>query len=227
MKQIIAFDGCDCIGKTTIIDNLITSLQNSGFNPFVFHLTGPSTEQNFINNLNDVGNISKAAIQYLKFYDLFKAIEVIISSNMNNIVILDRTPFSEFIWVKFFGRQNIASALTFNTNMFKEFKNICLNMLYISLDVDTEILANRILLKQSDRENFLAAFNRIYKEISANIDASTDTDLCKLLFMVQWVKNQYNSLETQLIKNNIMVKVFKNNTITQIDEIVSNIILVG
>lgn len=223
MRQIIAFDGCDGIGKTTIINKLVENLNDSNFNTFVFHLTGPGDEQDFIQSFDNISNVSTTVTQYLKFYELFKAIKVIISSNPNNIVILDRTPYSEYIWTKFFGRNGIDSARIFNNNMFKAFQQINSSMLYVSLNVDTEILTDRILTQEQDRKNFLTAFDKIYKQ--NNMIYTGDMDTCKVLFMVQWIKNSYKELELELTKNNIFVKEFNNNVLDNINDTISLIIL--
>lgn len=224
MKQIIAFDGCDCIGKSSMINKLDEQLKKLGFNTFIFHLTGPGEEQNFINGFNNIGNISKTAIQYLKFYELFKNIETIISANTNNIVILDRTPYSEYIWAKFFKRDNADSAKLFNDKMFETFENINKNMVYISLNVDTDILVNRILINEEDRENFLTAFDNYYTQDNLVITEGSDIDECKVLFMVQWVKNNYDNLELELMKNCITVQIITNNNNTDMINGVKGII---
>lgn len=54
MNRIIAFDGLDRSGKTTIINNLSEELIKENYIPYVFHLTGPNDEYNEIFTYNRV-----------------------------------------------------------------------------------------------------------------------------------------------------------------------------
>ena len=230
MKRIIAFDGLDCIGKSTVINQLKEELIRSDYIPYVFHLTSPNKlyEEFFISyNFGDLNHkVTDSIIQWSKFVELFNNIKIILSANPHNIVILDRTPYSENIWNNFFNRQNSYQ----NTNILKQFlqnfKDLNEEILYINLDVDNTILVNRILKKENDYKNYVNAFDSLYNKKYNNLYPNYNADdiSSKIYYMINFLKEQFNKLFIELRYNNIEVKTLKNETESDINNIITTII---
>ena len=129
-----------------------------------FIYLGPKNEaKNFFNSSN-FGKIKQndlnTIVQYEKFYQTFEMIQPILDANLSNIVILDRTPFSELVWSPFFNRESeVYKTKDLTNNFLQLFENIKSQMLYIELTANTENLANRIILREEDYINFITAFD--------------------------------------------------------------------
>jgi thymidylate kinase len=215
MKRIIAFDGGDCLGKSTIIDKLSEDLIDKNFIPYVFHLSSPTDEYRSFFNETNFGKldsrISNPFIQWEKFIQLFKDINIILKSCPRNIIILDRTPYSENIWAKFFNRKNIFTDTDLLTEFLKLFQNINNEILFINLNVENSILADRIIAREIDFKNYLNAYQLLFKN---NID-----DYNKVLIMIDYIKKEFIELIKLLNSFNIEVKIFDNNTPSDIQTI--------
>lgn len=230
MKRIIAFDGLDCIGKSTVINQLKEELIRRDYIPFVFHLTSPNKlyAEFFISyNFGDLNHkITDSIIQWSKFVELFNNIKIILSGNPHNIVILDRTPYSENIWNNFFNRQNNYNNANILKQFLQNFKDLNEEILYINLDVDNTILVNRILKKENDYKNYVNAFDTLYskkyKELYPNYNA--DEISSKIYYMIYLLKEQFSKLFVELRYNNIEVKTLKNESESDINNIITTII---
>lgn len=236
MIRIIAFEGCDCVGKSTTIEYLIKRLKALNYKPIVFHLAGPNEEEKDFFNFNNFPGINKndlgTIIQYEKFYQMFKMIQPILDSDPYNIIILDRTPFSELVWSPFFNRESKKySSKKLMDKFLKLFENIKSQMMYIELTASSEILVDRIILKEEDYLNFINAFNNLkdstnkkYEYINPN-----DPDSAKILYMINFIKEQYESVKLLLRNNGIFSKTFLNNNnedmFNIVDYILNNFII--
>lgn len=213
MRRIIAFDGIDCIGKSYVINLLNNKLLENDYIPYIFHLTGPNLD--FFNE-TVFGKIptefSNGLIQWEKFLQLFSNIDIILKASTRNIVILDRTPYSENIWLKFFGRSNKFNNEQILKNFINEFQLLNENILFVNLDVENKILTNRILLKDIDSLNFIKAFNKLFitkqHEYNEQIQFNESS---KIMYMVNVLKEEFNNLFLLLRKNKIDVVTFQNN----------------
>ena len=178
-------------------------------------------------NFGDLNHkVTDSIIQWSKFVELFNNIKIILSANPHNIVILDRTPYSENIWNNFFNRQNSYQ----NTNILKQFlqnfKDLNEEILYINLDVDNTILVNRILKKENDYKNYVNAFDSLYNKKYNNLYPNYNADdiSSKIYYMINFLKEQFNKLFIELRYNNIEVKTLKNETESDINNIITTII---
>lgn len=196
-----------------------------------FIYLGPKNEaKNFFNSSN-FGKIKQndlnTIVQYEKFYQTFEMIQPILDANSSNIVILDRTPFSELVWSPFFNRESeVYKTKDLMNNFLQLFENIKSQMLYIELTANTENLANRIILREEDYINFITAFDLLKNPtIKQNeyIDPS-DPDFSKILYMINFVKEQYNSIKLLLRKNGILAETYSNNTKEDMFNCVDNIL---
>ena len=238
MIRIIAFDGCDCVGKSTTIEYLIKRLKAINYNPIIFHLTSPNDEiKNFFNynNFPDINKNDLATIvQYEKFYQTFKMFQPILDANPSNIIILDRTPFSEVVWVPFFNRESKKyKTKNLMNNFLKLFENIKSQLLYIELTVTSELLTDRIILKEDDYNNFINAFNNLKSSTSKKYEYinPNDPDSSKILYMINFVKEQYDSVKMLLRNNNILARTYFNNNEEDmfkcVDDIINNIKIIN
>lgn len=223
-KRIIAFDGLDRCGKSTIITELKQKLIDNGYIPFVFHLTSPSYEYKtlFVSEIFD--GIDKketnSIIQWSKFFQLFNTIKILLNSNDKIIIILDRTPFSEPIWINFFKRPTkyntdkiLLQFLNIFSDMFNEF-------LYINLIVDTDILLKRILESTDDFQNYLTAYeNSVYDPNPLH------NNNYKIKYMIEYVKKLYSNLEDLLKIYKIMTLSYENNNLNDKNNILSDLYL--
>ena len=212
MTRIIAFDGIDCTGKTTVIESLKERLIEENYIPYVFHLTSPDVlyKEFFVSQFFTKSelDVSEPFIQWSKFIECFNNIKVILAANPHNIVLLDRTPFSQPIWNRFFDRGKDSVQAGLLTYFLKYFETLNEEMLFVNLNVNTEILTQRILLSDNDRINFINAFNRLY---SLDKPVRTETDEGKISFMIYQLKEEFNRLFVSLSRNQIDVKTFDNN----------------
>lgn len=221
-KRIIAFDGLDRCGKSTIISELEKKLKDEGYIPFIFHLTSPSYEYNTFFTKDIFDNIDKvetnSIIQWTKFFQLFNNIKTILNSNEKTIVILDRTPFSESIWINFFKRQSKYNTDKIFLKFLNLFRDLYNEFMYISLDVDTDILAARINESEEDFQNYLTAYeNGVYDP------NPTHDNNYKVKFMINHVKKLYKNLETLLKSYKIDIYCWKNNNLTDKNSILSDL----
>lgn len=170
------------------------------------------------------GNLDKqksdSIIQWSKFLNLFNNIKIILSASIRNIIILDRTPYSENIWNQFFNRTNPYQNDIILKTFLSNFTTLNEEIQFVSLDVNTTILADRILVSENDRINYINAFNNLYK----NISSVSDDDHSKILFMVNKIKEEFNKLYITLRQYNIDVITYENNTIDSINFITNNIV---
>jgi thymidylate kinase len=223
-ERIIAFDGLDCIGKTAIINSLHDKLIKLDYIPYIFHLTSPTNDYNTFFTDYNFGYLNRretnSIIQWSKFIQTFNMIKEILSESQRNIVILDRTPFSENIWNKFFHRENeYNNDRIFNTFL-TLYNDILEKMLYINLDVESNILTNRIAEREIDKNNYIKFFNLTYE---SETDRQTD-DISKIFQVVNIMKEEFNKLLIELRKFNVNIKTYSNNNLEDINFIVNNII---
>ena len=215
--------GLDRCGKSTIINKLEADLKENGYIPIVFHLTSPSYEYKtlFLSEIFD--DISKeetnSIIQWTKFFQLFNNIKTLLNANDKIIIILDRTPFSESIWINFFKRKskyNTDKIFLKFVSLFKELYNM---FLYINLEVDTNILLSRMPFDKEDYQNYLTAYeNGVF---DPNPKHNNDY---KVKFMIDHVKKLYGNLEKLLKTYNIDVISYKNNNLTEQNIIFTDLI---
>jgi thymidylate kinase len=161
MRRIIAFDGFDCTGKTTLINELEACLKINGLNVYTFHLTGPSSYVFEKEDLNIFSDSAFAIMQWSKFEQLFETIRTILSVDNKAMIILDRTPFTENIWQEFFNRDNLkvkSASVQLLTNFCDAFADLLDTMLFVNLNIKITELVNRIYNREADRNNYLAAF---------------------------------------------------------------------
>ena len=227
MKRVIAFDGVDCLGKTTVINQLKEELIRNEYIPYVFHLTSPKSDYNGLFNQMNFGTLnnkqSDSLLQWSKFKQLFDCIKVILSADLHNVVILDRTPYSENIWLDFFGRINSYNNENILLYFLQDYKELNNEIKFINLDVSTVKIADRILLRDADRKNYLNAFDLIYDKNKLP-QYNPDESMSKILYMVNKVKEYFNKLFVILIQNNIEVITLQNETPDDINNIIKTIL---
>ncbi len=227
MKRVIAFDGVDCLGKTTVINQLKEELIRNEYIPYVFHLTSPTSDYNGLFNQMNFGTLnnkqSDSLLQWSKFKQLFDCIKVILSADLHNVVILDRTPYSENIWLDFFGRINSYNNENILLYFLQDYKELNNEIKFINLDVSTVKIADRILLRDADRKNYLNAFDLIYDKNKLP-QYNPDESMSKILYMVNKVKESFNKLFVILRQNNIEVITLQNETPDDINNIIKTIL---
>ena len=166
MRRIIAFDGIDCIGKSYVIRFMYDELLRNNYIPYVFHLTGPDKDYKdfFIDrHFGKLSNkVTDGIIQWEKFIQLYTDIKTILCASTRNVILLDRTPYSENIWNMFFGRKNNYENNAIMLHFLKIFKTLNEEITFVNLDVDSRILTNRILLRDEDCSNYVNAFDRLF-----------------------------------------------------------------
>lgn len=221
-KRIIAFDGLDRCGKSTIIVELEQKLKDNGYIPFVFHLTSPSYEYKTLFTPEIFDNIDKAEtnsiIQWTKFFQLFNNIKTILNSNDKTIIILDRTPFSESIWINFFKRQSKYNTDKIFLKFLSLFSDLYKDFLYVNLCVDTDILLTRILESKEDKQNYLTAYEKGVFDPNPLHDENY-----KINFMIEHVKKLYYNLELLLQSYKINIFTYKNNNLTDKNSIIDDL----
>ncbi len=210
-KRIIIFDGLDRVGKTSVINSLQAKLKDNGKNPIVFHLTGPvskvlNLETTFSGNSSQWEHLGTLTTQWLKFETVFNNIIDILNASENNVVILDRSPYSEPVWSRFFNRNTPDG--NHNWSMLKKFlevfKDLNDQILYISLIVNGEILLNRIYQSETDLNNYVNAF-QTYTGSSAGPAKS------KVLYSMNTVREDFLIVSTWLSKFKIKQVSYENN----------------
>lgn len=224
-NRIIAFDGIDCIGKSYIINNLVTEFQSLEYIPYVFHLTGPSDIIPVFPNDHTLNN-KLSIIQWTKFHQVFNDIQTILAASCRNIVILDRTPFSECIWSSFFNR-NINSDDEYMLYMFlNKWTRLIHSMTYVNLEVDIPILVERIINKSNiDGENDLTNYLNMYNKTIATSGIVEDIPLNqKLSIAITTVKESFSKLMVLLKNNGVTIETFNNNNEEDKNTIISTLI---
>lgn len=98
-NRIYMFEGCDRTGKSTFIKFLKNDFIRIGLNPVIFHLTGPPKFEGLNFTIKE-----KSLMQLVKFDDEYKLFREILNENINNIIILDRTSFGEYVWSRYWNR---------------------------------------------------------------------------------------------------------------------------
>lgn len=168
MRRVIAFDGIDCIGKSYVINFLHDELIRNDYIPYVFHLSGPDKEYKEFFKHEYFGRLSNkitdSLIQWEKFIQLYSDIKTILSASTRNIVLLDRTPYSENIWNMFFCRKNNYENDSILLHFLKMFELLNEEIQFINLDVDSKIITQRILYRDEDYYNYVGAFNRLFND---------------------------------------------------------------
>lgn len=163
-------------------------------------------------------------IQWTKFLQIFNDINVILSASPRNIILLDRTPFSENIWSEFFNRKSVYNNQSnFLLVFLKLYKELIerYSFKYISLEVNSELLADRIFQRNIDRENYINAFNVIYQQ---NNNSVFNDDFSKILYMINSLKESFNKLNVLLRQYNIDVEIYANNELSDVNTIVNDIL---
>lgn len=220
--RIIAFDGLDRCGKSTMISDLEQKLKENGYIPFVFHLTSPSYEYNTLFTPETFDGIDKtdtnSIIQWTKFFQLFNNIKTILNSNNKTLVILDRTPFSESIWINFFKRQSKYNTDKIFLKFLSLFSDLYDKFLYVNLIVDTDILLTRIIESKEDKQNYLTAYEKGVFDPNPLHDENY-----KIKFMIEHVKKLYNNLELLIQSYKINVLTYKNNNLTDKNCIINDL----
>lgn len=279
MRRIIAFDGIDCIGKSYIIHFLHDELLRHDFIPYVFHLSGPNKEYSSFFTPDKFGKLDNemtdSLIQWEKFIQLYSDIKTILCASTRNVVILDRTPYSENIWNRFFYRKNKFENDKIMLHFLKMFELLNEEISFINLDVDSKILSNRILTREEDYKNYTRAFDMLFShhhghhghhhghhghhshehrypehphfprskpglnpyDVCPKDDdffnpyfgphggwMDTDNDLGKIMYMVNFLKEEFNKLFVLLRKYNIDVITYTNNSKSDVQTIIMNIL---
>ena len=217
MKRIIIFDGLDCIGKTTVISNLELELKHNNFIPYIFHLAGPGDYCKKYFNEIEITNLNKSLIQWTKFIQLYETFSVILSANPRNIIILDRSPYSELIWEKFFNRISELNCKN-NILMFCEYFNkLSDEIQFIHLDVNTKLIEERLYKKQEDLLNYNNYGMSIYNSMST-------IEQTNVALAIETLKKEFYDLYKILTKYNIEVSFLENNTLSDIKNICNFVI---
>lgn len=228
-KRIIAFDGLDCIGKSTVIFSLKDKLLSMDYIPYVIHLNGPVEDLNNIlerpNCFDKTMEYAPFFIQWEKFIQTYKMIKVVLDESLRNIIILDRTPYSEQIWTKFFDR-NYNKVKNLNNHALCEFmqlfKQLSETICIVNLDVNNNKILHRLFSKDEDYNNYVNAFDKIYKP-TTTYTPITDTD-SKVLYMINTLKQEFNNMFLFLCKYGIETYTYENNTQEDINNITIDLI---
>lgn len=228
-KRIIAFDGLDCIGKSTVISSLKDKLLSLDYIPYVIHLSGPTEDLNNILSHYPKydGHMEYVPffVQWEKFIQTYKNIKVILDESPRNIIILDRTPYSENIWSKFFDRNyNKVKDLNIDAlyNFMQLFKNLSEIICIVNLDVYNNKILHRLFTKDIDYNNYVKAFDKIYKPNNMYTPI-TDTD-SKVLYMINTLKEDFNNMFLFLCKHGIETFTYENNNQDDINNITNDLI---
>lgn len=110
--------------------------------------------------------------------------------------------------VKRFGLNFLVDGIYKETNLFKDYTDLFEQMYYVNLTVELEQLAGRIEMRDEDRTNYIAAYDRLFG--CKKMD-SIDNDHIKIVSTIIHVRSRFNELMDKMRKHGINILTFENN----------------